>query len=472
MKIHVAFFSDGHPVGFEAYKAYHPHVPIPDNQAVLQAIKGRAEGIEFSGTTNPVEVSSVLRDIDKTRPDLDGLLIFTGPYGAVPDELIELGVPIVAVNRSLTGCSTETFHPFKDKPVLTSVLPAHRDKVPAVYARRIEDIADKLKTLGAMARMKGGRILVVTDAPPLGAFEPQKHQFESDRKEYEETYVANLKHVFDAELVTIPQETLFAKIKSANEGRATQIADKWLSEAIGIRGTNRSEVINSARLYLAMKDLMATHGCEAITTEGFGWPPLGWKKAAERNIPSQGIATSQLLTDGVPAASETLIDCLITQQLALYMTGSGGLLGDYNIDPLNSTAIVCHCEGTFKPYADDRHSPYVLRNLPFFEENTGGACAEVHYPIGEAVTLAKISMYKRQLSLSTGETVSGEELFPYWNDILGRNKIAVRTDAKTLFENVDWKTFGHHRAAFFGDYRQQFKDLAKLIGFEVVEKDR
>jgi len=48
----------------------------------------------------------------------------------------------------------------------------------------------------------------------------------------------------------------------------------------------------------------------------------------------------------------------------------------------------------------------------------------------------------------------------------------VRTDAEKLFENVDWKTFGHHRAAFFGDYRQQFKDLAKLIGFEVVEKDR
>lgn len=470
MKVHVAFFSDGHPVGFEAYKKYYPHVSIPDNQAVLQAVRNRVEGIEFSGTTDTVEVKGVLHDIDKVA-DLDGLLIFTG-HGTVPDELIDLGVPIVAVNRSLTGCSTETFHPFKGKAVLTSVLPAHRDKDPAVYAHRIDDIAGKLKTVSAVARMKGGRILVVTDMPPLGAFEPQKHQFESDRKGYEETYVDNLKRVFGTELVTSPQEALFEKIESADEEQAKQIADRWLSEAIGIRGTNRSEVINSAKLYLAMKELMEAHGCQAITTEGFGWPPLGWKKAAERNIPSQGIATSQLLTDRVAAASETLIDCLITQQLALYMTGSGGLLGDYNIDPLNSTAIVCHCEGTFKPYGDDRQSPYVLRNLPFFEENTGGACAEVHYPIGETVTLAKISMYKRRLSVSTGKTVSGEELFPYWNDILGRNKIAVRTDAEKLFENVDWKTFGHHRAAFFGDYRQQFKDLAKLIGFEVVEKDR
>ena len=102
----------------------------------------------------------------------------------------------------------------------------------------------------------------------------------------------------------------------------------------------------------------------------------------------------------------------------------------------------------------------------------GGACAEIHYPIGETVTVVKISTYKQKLSVFTGETVSGEELFPYWEDILGRNKIAVKTDAKTLLENVDWRSFGNHRAAFFGDYRQEFKDLAKLIGYETVEKDR
>ena len=81
-------------------------------------------------------------------------------------------------------------------------------------------------------------------------------------------------------------------------------------------------------------------------------------------------------------------------------------------------------------------------------------------------------MYKKKISIFTGETVSGEEIFPYWDDVLGRNKIAVKTDAKTLLENVDWKTFGNHRTVFFGDYRQEFKDLAKLIGFEVVEKDK
>jgi len=212
---------------------------------------------------------------------------------------------------------------------------------------------------------------------------------------------------------------------------------------------------------------MDENDCAAITTEGFGWPPLGYDAG-----PSAGLPISQFLTDGIAAATETLTDCLITQQLGLYITGSGGLLGDYNIDPFNNTAIVCHCEGTFKPYGDERRSPYIIRNLPFVEENTGGACVQTNYPIGETVTVAKIGMYKKKLSIFTGETVSGEEFFPYWDDILGRNKVILKTDAKALLENVDWKTFGNHRAVFFGDYRQEFKDLAKLIGFEVVEKDR
>lgn len=70
-----------------------------------------------------------------------------------------------------------------------------------------------------------------------------------------------------------------------------------------------------------------------------------------------------------------------------------------------------------------------------------------------------------------GETVSGDELFPYWDDILCRTKLAVKTDGKALLESLSWETFGNHRVAFYGDYRQKFKDLAKLIGFEVVEKD-
>lgn len=467
VRIYTIFLSSGHPVGYDAYKRYHPEIKIMENQEILERIKDESKNVEFVGKTEPVKVEEVIPNIEKQKEGLDGLLAF----GAPPDEIIQEGLPIVAVERPLEGCTTRPFHAYKGS-ILTSYLPAHCDKDPEVYSLRIKDIAEKLSLIGVISRMKGMKVLVVTDLPPLGYFEPEKIQIETTREEYERTYVAHLKETFGMEFVTIPQRELFEKMKAEDERDAKEVAQKWIGEAIAVRGTNEEEIIKSAKMYLAMKELMEKYHCGAVTVEGFGYPPLGWKKCLEEDIPSGGLAVSQFLTDGIAAATETLTDCLITQQLALYITGSGGLLGDYNIDPFNDTAIVCHCEGTLNPYGDERKSPFIIRNLPFVKENKGGACAETHYPIGETVTVAKISIYKKKLSLFTGKTVSGEELFPYWEDILGRNKVAIKTDAKALLENVDWKTFGNHRAAFFGDYRQQFKDLAKLIGYEVVEKDK
>ncbi len=463
-KIYTVFFSSGHPVGFKAYRKYHPDIKVMENQEILQRVKDECKGVEFVGEAEPVKAEDVISNIKEQKENLDGLLVFGPP----PDELISVGLPIVAVERPLEGCTTVPFHAYKDSKVLTSYLPAHHDKDPKVYSLRFEDIAGKVKLIDVIARMKDLKMLVVTDLPTLGYFEPMDLQIETSREEYEEVYLSNLKEAFGTEFITVPQKELLGeKMQAVDEGKAREVTQKWIEGAIALRGTNEAEILKSAKLYLRMKELMDEHDCDAITTEGFGWPPLGFEAA-----PSAGLPISQLLTDGIAAASETLTDCLITQQLALYITGSGGLLGDYNIDPFNNTAIVCHCEGSFKPYGDEGRAPYIIRNLPFVEENTGGACVQTNYPIGKTVTVAKIGMYGKKLSIFTGETVSGEELFPYWEDILGRNKIAIKTNARALLENVDWKTFGNHRAAFFGDYRQEFKDLAKLIGYEVVEKDK
>jgi len=463
-KIYTVFFSAGLPVGYEAYRKYHPHIKVMKNQDILERVKDECKDVEFVGAAEPIKADEAISNIKEQKEDLDGLLVFGPPS----DELISVGLPMVAVERPLEGCTTVPFHAYKESKVVTSYLPAHCDKDPKVYSHRIEDIAGKIKLVDTISKMKGLRVLVVTDLPILGYFEPMGIQIDTSREEYEEVYLNNLKEVFGTEFIAVPQkELLDEKMQAVDDGKAREVTQKWIEGAITLRGTNEAEVLRSAKLYLAMKQLMDEHNCGAITTEGFGWPPLGYDAA-----PSQGLATSELCTEGIVAVSETLTDCLIIQQLGLYITGSAGLLGDYNIDPLNNTAIVCHCEGSFKPYGDGGRAPYVIRNLPFVEENTGGACAQINYPIGAAVTVAKIGTYKKKLSIFTGETVSGEQLFPYWDDILGRNKVAVRTDAKALLENVDWKTFGNHRSVFFGDYRQEFKDLAKLIGFEVVEKDR
>ena len=402
---------------------------------------------------------SALESIENS-PDVAGVLIFGPP----PEELIQIGLPIVAVFPMWgTWMAGLDFQGYKGKHVVTSCLPVVRDADQAVFAARVDDIAAKIRIIQAIAGLKGLRILDITDRPVLGSYE---NGF-GDKKEYERVFLENLK-AFGPEIVTLPQSDLLEATWKADEQEAKRLTHRWIEKAVGLKGTVEAEVVKSARLYLAMRALMLKYDCKAITTEGYGV----FADYVKGPIPSQGLASSQLYTEGITATSECLLDSLLTQHMGLHITGRPGFNGDYIIDPFNQIAVVGHCEGALNPYGDDRQSSYVIRNLPRWKKGEGGACVQINYPHNEAVTLAKISMYDKKLGISTGKTASGTQFFADWDDLACRTKIAVETNTEALLANLDWQTFGVHRVVFYGDFRQEFKDLATLMGFEVIEEDR
>jgi len=97
---------------------------------------------------------------------------------------------------------------------------------------------------------------------------------------------------------------------------------------------------------------------------------------------------------------------------------------------------------------------------------------QVKLPVDEPVTVVKVSVHDKKLSLFTGKAVASEQLFPGWEDIVCRTKLAIDADAQKLFTNLDWNTFGVHRVVFYGDHRQAFRDLAIIMRYEAIEKDR
>ena len=465
-RIYTVFTSSGLMGECQIFSVYHPDREILSNERILAELKARCEGVAFVGACEPLggeKAKSAIAYVKAQREDLDGILFFGSP----PEEMISIGLPIVAV-YPLWGQWMYPFHAYESEKVLTSLLPVVPDNDEATFVSRLDAIAGKIKLIQALSKMKGLRVLVVTDRPALGAYEPTPLQVRGDRKRYEEVYLRHLEETFQTELVTAPQQEMVERMNEADGEEARKVARRWIEEAKGMKGTQEAEVVKSARLYLGMKALMEKYHCQAITTEGY--TVFQYYKGGP--IPSQGLPSSQFYTDGIVATSETLIDSLVTQQLGLYLTGSTGFNGDYLIDTFTEIAIIGHCECPFNPYGDDRRVSYVVRNLPLWEENKGGACVQVDLPVGETVTVAKISVYDKKIALFTGETVSGEGAFAGWDDILCRTKLAIRADANALFENLDWKTFGNHRVAFYGDHRRRFKDLAALMGFEVVENDK
>ncbi len=466
VKIYTAFSSEGLFGSTDTYPLHHPDQRVLSNADMLNEIRQRCEGVEFVGTTEVERQNYTVANVRAQSHSLDGLLYF----GHLPPELVQIDLPTLAV-YPLWGQWQEPFEPYKGHRVLTSTLPIIPDASAAMFASRLETIAERVKLIQIIARMKGLRVLCITDVPILGKYEPGPYQMaEEGRQGYERTYLGRLADLGVA-IIVRPQQELVSRLERASEAEAEKVASEWIAGAEDMKGTNEAEVKASAKLYLAMKEMLDEYDAHAITTEGYGV----FMDYPGGPIPSQGLPSSQFCTDGVVATSETLMDSLITQQLGLWMTGNAGFNGDYIIDAENDKVYIGHCECPLNPYGDARRVPYVIRNLPQWpvdEQEKGGACVQVRLPIDEPVTVAKVSVHDKKLSLFTGKTVSGEQLFSGWDDLLCRTKLAIDTDAKTIFDNIDWRTFGWHRVVFYGEYREMFKDLATLLGYEVVEEDR
>jgi hypothetical protein len=466
-RIYVVFSSSGFFGSTGTYKLRYPEGKVLTNQDILDEIKKRCKGVEFVGTTEVEKPGYAVGNIQSQAGNLDGILYF----GTLPQEILDMDIPKIAVFPLWSQWQSPYSVP-KGKRVLTGCIPIIPDTKSSVFSARLDEVARKIELVRIASTLKSLNILEVTDLMLLGGYEPTSLQFQDEgRALYEKRYIDNL-HQLGANITVRPQSEMFAKMDGIEGKKAKEVAEKWMEEAEDIVGTNREEITKSAKLYLTMKEMMKEYGCNAITTEGYGafiYYPGG-------PIPSQGLPSSQFCTDGVIATSETLFDSLVTQQLGLLMTGFAGLNGDYVIDEGNNKAYIGHCECPFNdPYHKGKNLPFVIRNLPQYpvdQQEKGGACVLVRLPANEQVTVVKFSVHDKKMSLFSGTTVDGNSLFPGWDHILCRTKAAVDTDAKALLKNLDWKTFGNHRVVFFGDWRQQFKDMAELMGYEVVEKDK
>jgi len=243
---------------------------------------------------------------------------------------------------------------------LTTTLPIIPDLSAAPLSSRLQAIAEKIRLPRAVASMKGLRVLCITDRPILGEYEPTASQTAAEgRAEYEKQYLKNLADL-GAGIVVRPQQEMVSKLGAIPEDQASETASSWIAQSEGMKGTNEAEVTKSAGLYVVMKKMMHEHDADDFTTEGYGV----FMRHQSEPIPSQGLPSSQLCTDGMVATSEALVDSLVTQQYGLWITGSTGFNGDYIVDTDNHTVYIGHCECTLDPYGDGRGTPYFVRNLP------------------------------------------------------------------------------------------------------------
>jgi hypothetical protein len=236
----------------------------------------------------------------------------------------------------------------------------------------------------------------------------------------------------------------------------------WIKPAKKIVEPSREEIVKSARMYLAMKNLMIEHKARAITIHCLGGIPI-------EKIGYPCLGFSKLNDMGLVGACEADMDSTLTMLLFGYAFGKPGFITDPLFDLAKNAMIHAHCLSATKMDgpAGQRH-PFTVRT---HRDDSRGASLAVDLRVGQEITCAKLCNLDTML-LSTQKIVE----IPDFDDRGCRTQIVARVaDAQKMLGNwgsgildcADMMTM-LHRVVFYGNHADNVQQLAQLMGLKIV----
>lgn len=466
-------------------------ITFTTNEQVMETLRKTCQGIEFvewSGTR-----SAAYDEIRNNMNNYDGILIIgeiDGDY-----RLAFTGLPTIIVynlwefmvnphNLFLTGKVPENAilaggNDYKDVKILTAQLDRRNVCSPSIRESMFEDLVYKINLIKVIKELRETRILMVkrTKDEIIGQVNYRGDFNQSFLPDHNERYLKSFKEIFGAEIVPVEAEEFYETYKNINIKNAEATADKWIAGARKVEAS-RTEIIKTARGYLAFETLREKHNCNAVSTHIRTVTGSGELK--DLYNPGLGFELG-FKTRGIQAVCQNYPDILMSQVLAYLLTGRPGMLGDFIFDVYNNTEIVLHCGIPVNPYGDDRRMPYTIRthaespvrDKPEVPGSSTGITAE--WPVGEPVTFWEFHSLNKKIRLNTGEVVNGHTIYNGGEDldnVMCTAKVIARVDAEKLRAQHMPLYYGIHTNVTLGDLRKQLKDIGTLLGLEVVESDK
>ncbi|MGB9623760.1 MAG: hypothetical protein ACPMAQ_02770 [Phycisphaerae bacterium] len=235
----------------------------------------------------------------------------------------------------------------------------------------------------------------------------------------------------------------------------------WMRPAKKIVEPSREEIIKSARMYLAMRNVMTQERAQAMTINCLGGLPIDV-------LGYPCLAFSRLDDMGLVGACEADIDSTLTKLLFTYAFGVPGFITDPLFDTARNAVIHAHCTAPTKMDGPKgERAPFVIRT---HTDDDKGAALEVEMRVGQTITCAKL-IHLDTMLLSTGKITE----IPDFDDRGCRTQITTEVaDARKLLDNwgaglLDGWMPQLHRVVFYGDRMQPVKHLATLMGFRIIE---
>lgn len=365
-------------------------------------------------------VDIVVRDLTKdARLDLvlaeakdlqgqgyDGVIVYGCPrdYG-----LIRTGLPTINV-AVLNDFMNIPFPLYRNNRVISAMLDPWRFTADAaVRERMFRDLVEKLKLIAMLKRMRKEHILSVTDSPYVNVTYGDLRQ--NMPANYNETILGAIDATFGTRVTKIGtkevvEDPYIRELWKSESREANEIAGRWIHGATKMVNTLESEVVRSAKVYLAMKHLMQRYEATAMAYHIRTLVPD--PRREDYITPCAG--TSEFQLHNVVAKCQSHLNVILSEMLLLYAYGRPSMFGDFSVDTYNNTSIVQHCEGPWNAWGDERRVPYICtdhRERPVRSRAECGVSVGWCniYPPNEPVTMWQIDVVTKEIMMHTGTTV-------------------------------------------------------------------
>ena len=409
----------------------------------------------------PKEVARIMQPVTELNPDMNfDLVYYTSAKEAEADYEEDLkkydGVLVL-----LTTCwkNIDIFYALQSReglPVIVADVPYYgsgsmlmslsplvrREKLPVPMISTLDymEIAQAVRIFDVVNRMKQTTILVISNSKPISMDE----------------FIAD----WGCEIIVKSSLDLHEYMERVSADEAKAVSDRWIREALEVREASEDDILESAVLHLALKEMMKDTNADAVTVDCLGLSYSDSYVGAKKMYPC--LSHFEMLNHGGIAVCEADLNATVTSLVLYYLTGRPGYVSDPVIDTASNQIIYAHCVGCRKVYGcnDPRTCSYAIRS---HAEDKKGASVQIYFPVGEQVTTAMIYPSSKASVIHSGKAVGNVGL-----QEACRSKLAAETNAEAVLEN--WSG-GWHRVTLYGDWRKLILRLLKVKGLPVIEED-
>ncbi len=329
--------------------------------------------------------------------------------------------------------------------LLESTIPMIRENnlpIPYVSSTNNMDIAKLARILVVNAKLKKTTVLVI------------KNDTNCDREK-------EAHKRFGTKFIEKSAKELMDEFKTISNEQAKPILEKWSNGALGIVEPSNSDILEGAKLYLALKKMVKDNKADAVTVDCLA---LSYEDKYGKNRHMYPcLSHFQMNNDGELGVCEADIDATMSCLISLYLAKKQGFVSDPVIDTSSDQIIYAHCVACRKVYgtSDARSCDYYIRS---HAEDQLGASVQVIFPTGEKLTTFTMSNVNGWGCVHSAESVGNAG-----GDAGCRSKLVAKCNARAIMDNwmPQW-----HRVTVFGDYRYDVINLFKLKGLRIVEEDK